>query len=1078
VKRLKLLLFFIFSCVLAQGQTLIINEFSNGPSGAKEYVELLVIDNTIVYDCNNPTPPCIDIRGWIFDDHSGYHSSGTSGVGIAPGCVRFNNDALWSCVPVGTLIVLYNGGDRNASIPADDYSTVDGNFTIIADLENLTYFEFTETTPGAAICNYPATGWGADPSPTWSNVGMSNSSDCARIVDLGGCEVFSVCYGNCNLNNLIYFAGGGGGSVYMFNDVDPNNQSNWTAGTTSGPDEQTPGEPNNAANEDYIAQFNNGGNPITPTAATANVNTPISCGCTNSATASASGSIPGYTYEWYDANYITIGQSTITATNLCGGTYNVIATSSVGCPDTAQVVIAGGGTVSAGGDVSVDLCSDMPALNLIDEVSGTPNLGGAWSGPTALANGDQGTYDPSVNTDGIYKYVVLGSGGCPNDTAFVTIEMGLAPNAGAGTTLNLCSSAPALNLFDELTGTPQNTGVWQGPSVLSNGNLGTFDPAVNTSGTYPYIILGSGSCINDTAFVIVNTGSNADAGTNGTLNICDNLLAVDLFDELGGSPDLGGTWSPALTSGTGVFDPAVDVSGQYTYTVSATSPCVDATAIVDVTVFNAPSVIEDITHVTCNGANDAEVDLTITPGVGNTVVWTLPTANTVTQEDIGPVSDGDYDYEITTADGCIVGNSITLNQPLPIDLVLNITPQTCPGSCDGEIVATSTNGTGAVTYSMNGGAPTAGTFTNLCDGNLTITVTDANSCQVATNTTMTATNPAAEPTIDPMTNICLNGGNFNFTTNIPGGTWTGFGITNAQTGEFDPVQAGIGTYNIIYTIPGQCGGDDTLSVNVVAEPQGDIQLSEVLGCAPLGVTFTNLLADANNVTCQWDLGNGTVQNSCVPLNYTYMNEGCYDISLMVTDVNGCEATFNAGQQVCVMGQPDADFTLNNTTFEEGSTELIGEAIDPVLPIYNWTFENNAIGDQNTVLFETEGIGAGFYEICLATENDAGCVNQTCQTIEYKESFTMYIPNTFSPNGDGINDLFYPVFFSGIPEEFEMYIFDRWGQIVLHSKELNVLWDGSYKGALAPDDTYIWKVNYKLFNDTGILTKTGHVNLLR
>lgn len=1059
-----------------QGQTLVINEFSNGPSGAKEYVELLVIDNTIVYDCNTPTPPCIDIRGWIFDDHSGYHSSGTSWVGIAPGAVRFNNDPLWSCIPVGTLIVLYNGGDRNASIPADDYSTVDGNFQIIADLENLTYFEFTETTPGAAVCNYPATGWGADPSPTWSNVGMSNSSDCARIVNLAGCEVFSVCYGSCNLNNLIYFGGSGGGTVYNFNDVDPADQSNWTADDAN--TDQTPGFPNNAANAAYIAQFNNGGNPITPTQATANVNTPISCGCTNSAEVSASGSIPNYTYEWFDDAYTPIGQTTATATNLCSGTYNVIATSSVGCPDTAQVTIVGGGAVNAGGDATIDVCSDMTALNLIDEILGTPNLGGAWSGPGALTNGDQGTFNPTVNSGGVYEYVVLGSGGCPNDTAFITINNGVATNAGTGGTLNLCSSAANLNLFDELTGSPQNTGFWQGPSALSNGNLGTFDPSINTAGTYPYIVEGSGSCVSDTAFIVVNTGANANAGVDGALSICDNLTAVDLFDELGGTPDLGGTWSPALASGSGIFDPAVDATGQYTYTVAASSPCIDATALVDVTVFAAPSVLENITHVSCNGAADAAIDLDITPSVGNTVVWTLPTMNTLTQEDIGPVSEGDYDYEITTTDGCVTSNTITLNQPLLIDLVLNITPQTCPGACDGEIVATSSNGIGAVTYSMNGGSPSTGSFDNLCDGNLTITVTDANNCQVSTNTTMTAANPATEPTIDPVNNICLNAGNINLTADIPGGTWTGFGVVDGTTGEFDPTQAGVGTYNLIYNIAGQCGGDDTLAVDVVPVPQGQIDLSNVSGCAPLGVTLTNLLADANNVSCQWSLGDGTTQNNCLPLDYTFTDEGCYDVSLTIEDNNGCTSVFNGTQQICVTGQPDATFNLNNLVFEEGSTTLTGIAIDPVLPIYSWTFDGAVIGDQNEVTFDTQGIGAGVYEICLNTENIAGCIDQTCQMIEYKESFTIYIPNSFTPNGDGINDLFYPVFYSGVPEDFEMYIFDRWGQVVLHSEDLNVLWNGSYKGSLAPQDTYIWKVNYKLFNETGINTKTGHVNLLR
>ena len=65
-------------------QTLIINEFSNGPFGAQEYIEFIVVDDNAFYDCGNTTPPCVDIRGWIIDDNSGYHGTG----GVAGGCNR------------------------------------------------------------------------------------------------------------------------------------------------------------------------------------------------------------------------------------------------------------------------------------------------------------------------------------------------------------------------------------------------------------------------------------------------------------------------------------------------------------------------------------------------------------------------------------------------------------------------------------------------------------------------------------------------------------------------------------------------------------------------------------------------------------------------------------------------------------------------------------------------------------------------------------------------------------------------------------------------------------------------------
>ncbi|MFN6013209.1 MAG: hypothetical protein ACK47F_00785, partial [Flavobacteriales bacterium] len=209
-KNLLLSFFIIFLSEWSIGQTLIINEVSNGPAGNQEYVEFVVVSDAVTYDCNASTPPCIDIRGWIFDDNSGYHSVGQ---GVAPGAVRFANIPFWSCLPLGTIIVIYNNAETNTSISGPDVSMADGNCRLIVPLNDPAYFEFNATTPGDIACSYPVVGWGTDSSPTWAgNTALANTGDCARIVDLSGCEVFSVCYASADSNNLIYFASGGSGA--------------------------------------------------------------------------------------------------------------------------------------------------------------------------------------------------------------------------------------------------------------------------------------------------------------------------------------------------------------------------------------------------------------------------------------------------------------------------------------------------------------------------------------------------------------------------------------------------------------------------------------------------------------------------------------------------------------------------------------------------------------------------------------------------------------------------------------------------------------------------------------------------
>ena len=502
-------------CVLGvKSQTLIMNEVSQGESGGQEYVEFVVVDSTAVYNCTGSDPPCIDIRGWIIDDNSGYHGT----TGIASGACRFSNDLLWSCVPLGTIIVVYNDSDPNVELPADDVSLLDGNCVIVAPISSTALFETNATTPGAAACSYPATGW--TPGGTWTNIVMANGGDCFRLVDLAGCEVFSLCWDSDSLNNLIYFPGGAtsgvsaANTVYYFNDTDPSSQVNWSIGCADagacGQQDQTPGLPNNALNAGYIAQFNNGCMPITPIVASAT--SVDGCGCTGSADAAANGSIPGYSFEWYDNGFVSLGQTTSIASNLCPGTYHVIATSFIGCSDTATVV-----------------------LNTIAPV-----------------------------------------------------------NPGIAVATILCSSSSSISLFSLLGGFPDTGGVWSGPSVLTGGYLGDFDPAMNVAGAYTYIV-GLSPC-QDSTSVGITLESSGSAGVNGTLTMCFGDPATDLFLALNGTPTVGGTWSPALTSGTGLFDPALDPGGVYTYTIPASMSCPAISAAVDVAVNNCCNLMDTVDY--------------------------------------------------------------------------------------------------------------------------------------------------------------------------------------------------------------------------------------------------------------------------------------------------------------------------------------------------------------------------------------------------------------------------------------------------------------------------------------------------
>src|SRR5690606_6559451 len=228
-------------------------------------------------------------------------------------------------------------------------------------------------------------------------------------------------------------------------------------------------------------------------------------------------------------------------------------------------------------------------LDLFDALFGTPDTTGTWVGPLPTSNGNIGTVNvTSMNAAAspyIFSYSVS-SETCPTHTATVSIYIIEGPDPGENGTLILCDNDAAQNLFDSLEGTPEPGGIWS-PALASG--TGVFDPAQDAPGTYTYTVQGVPPCGDSSATVEVTVNPQANPGTNGNLTLCYDSTPTDLFNSLGGSPQSGGSWWPALTSGTGVFDPAQDLEGTYTYSISGDSPCGIVTATVAVTIIPPPN---------------------------------------------------------------------------------------------------------------------------------------------------------------------------------------------------------------------------------------------------------------------------------------------------------------------------------------------------------------------------------------------------------------------------------------------------------------------------------------------------------
>ena len=264
-------------------------------------------------------------------------------------------------------------------------------------------------------------------------------------------------------------------------------------------------------------------------------------------------------------------------------TYTLAGASSC-AGDSATVAVNIVPTLNAGTNATVTFCQAQTPINLFTLLGSTANLGGTWS--PALASGT-GVFNAAVDSAGVYTYSLAGNSTCPSSSATVTVFVVPTLNAGTNGTVTICQNSGLTNLFLSLGATANLGGTWS-PALASG--TGIFNSAVDSAGIYTYTLAGTSSCAGDSATVTVNIVPTLNAGTNATVTFCKNQPTTNLFSLLGGAPNLGGTWSPALASGTGIFNPAVDPSGVYTYTLTGTSTCPSSSATVTVTVDNLPTI--------------------------------------------------------------------------------------------------------------------------------------------------------------------------------------------------------------------------------------------------------------------------------------------------------------------------------------------------------------------------------------------------------------------------------------------------------------------------------------------------------
>ena len=243
-----------------------------------------------------------------------------------------------------------------------------------------------------------------------------------------------------------------------------------------------------------------------------------------------------------------------------------------------------------------------------------------------------------------------------------------------------------------------------------------------------------------------------------------------------------------------------------------------------------------------------------------------------------------------------------------------------------------------------------------------------------------------------------------------GGTWSGVGITNAATGIFDPATAGAGLHTITYEITGACGDQQTYDVLVHVTPIVDFIPDNIVGCAPVDVTFTNLSTPLGS-GCVWSFGNLDSSQLTTGPATTYNTPDCFDVTLAVTE-NGCTNSLTIQSIVCVQDFPDAGFIVNSVGADIFDPEFVFGNTSIYADTYVWDFGDGETSSVEDPIHVYPQVASG-YEVCLIASNsiEASCADTICVPVTLDELVIYYLPNTFTPDGDSYNQYFQPVFAS-------------------------------------------------------------------
>ena len=688
---------------------------------------------------------------------------------------------------------------------------------------------------------------------------------------------------------------------------------------------------------------------------------------------------------------------------------------------------------------------------------------------------EQITVQPnSTTTYNVSVLDICGQGNSYDITIYV-----IGPTADACPDFPICQNDPA-----NLSVQGGTSWLWTSsptdPSLV--GHETEQNPVVYPLSTTTYSVTVYDACGNeDSDQVVVSVDSPyADAGDDGT--ICKD----DVYQLTANyTPNGVYVWTDLSTGAVVGNAQMVDVSPATTttYRVSVTDNC--GNTLTDDVTINVVEMFVSVCPDKTICRNDPPVELTATSSLGGGVFLWSDGTNTYPGQTIYVSPSVTTTYIVTVDDGCVRDGdpvTVTVNQ-LPLVDATTTLPDICPDE------STTLNAAGAVNYvwtavpadaSLVGQEnSTAPSVSPTVTTTYTLTGTDGNTCVNTDQISITVKPRMFADFNISNTGICegedLNitytgNGNAsaNYAWNFDGGVSTG---TN-----MNPIVhwSTMGTKNIrLVVTQNGCSSEEVVrTVTVNQMPAANFSQDIAEGCVPLTVNFTNLSSNTTpSVTYNWNFGAGS--STSVSPGFTFETPGTYDVKLTASN-GGCINEKSVTALIKANPVPVASFTadpkkisLRNPFITFTSTSPDGNLT------YNWT-----TGDGNVYsvpAFVHTYADSGTFVVQMQVTNEFGCVNTMSETIIITPRYMLRIPTAFTPNNDGLNDVF-KVIGTGV-KKYRISIFNKWGSLIFTTEDINNSWDGTINGQPALPGLYIYRTYFMDENDE-VSEQTGSFSLIK